>query len=54
MQDSAAVAGLLIAGASLLAVNTTRNPVYDAVGSIVVGNLLGLVHNISTCQFCAP
>ncbi|TXG69530.1 hypothetical protein EZV62_004465 [Acer yangbiense] len=42
-EDSAAVAGLLVAGASLLAVNTTRNPVYDAVGSIVVGNLLGLV-----------
>ncbi|KAK3219093.1 hypothetical protein Dsin_013063 [Dipteronia sinensis] len=42
-EDSAAVAGLLVAGASLLAVNTTRNPIYDAVGSIIVGNLLGLV-----------
>ncbi|KAH7510785.1 hypothetical protein JRO89_XSUnG0250900 [Xanthoceras sorbifolium] len=42
-EDGAAVAGLIIAGASLLAVNTTRNPIYDAVGSIIVGNLLGLV-----------
>ena len=45
MQDGAAVAGLAIAGASLVAVNATGNAIYDPVGSIIVGNLLGLVHN---------
>lgn len=43
MQDGAAVAGLLIAGASLVAVNATGNAIYDPVGSIIVGNLLGMV-----------
>ncbi|WCJ28542.1 Zinc transporter 9 [Euphorbia peplus] len=42
-EDGAAVTGLLIAGASLVAVNTTGNAIYDPIGSIVVGNLLGLV-----------
>lgn len=43
MQDGAAVTGLLIAGASLIAVNVTGNAIYDPIGSIVVGNLLGMV-----------
>ncbi|XP_017431123.1 metal tolerance protein C4 isoform X2 [Vigna angularis] len=42
-EDGAAVAGLLIAGASLVAVNVTGNAIYDPIGSIVVGNLLGMV-----------
>ncbi|KAA8541541.1 hypothetical protein F0562_022693 [Nyssa sinensis] len=42
-EDSAAVTGLLIAAASLVAVNTTGNAIYDPIGSIVVGNLLGMV-----------
>ncbi|XP_030461597.1 metal tolerance protein C4 [Syzygium oleosum] len=42
-EDGAAVTGLLIAGASLVAVNTTGNPIYDPIGSIIVGNLLGMV-----------
>lgn len=43
MQDGAAVTGLVIAAASLVAVNTTGNAIYDPIGSIVVGNLLGMV-----------
>ena len=43
VQDGAAVTGLLIAGASLVAVNTTGNAIYDPIGSIIVGNLLGMV-----------
>lgn len=42
-QDGAAVAGLAIAAASLVAVRITGNPIYDPIGSIVVGNLLGMV-----------
>ncbi|CAN1298811.1 Metal tolerance protein C4 [Linum perenne] len=42
-EDGAAVTGLVIAGASLVAVNVTGNPIYDPIGSIVVGNLLGMV-----------
>ncbi|XP_015938018.1 metal tolerance protein C4 [Arachis duranensis] len=42
-EDGAAVTGLLIAGASLIAVNVTGNAIYDPIGSIVVGNLLGMV-----------
>ncbi|GMH03862.1 hypothetical protein Nepgr_005701 [Nepenthes gracilis] len=42
-EDGAAVTGLAIAAASLVAVNATGNPVYDPIGSIIVGNLLGLV-----------
>ncbi|KAE9616339.1 hypothetical protein Lal_00017453 [Lupinus albus] len=42
-EDGAAVTGLLIAGASLVAVNITGNAIYDPIGSIVVGNLLGMV-----------
>ncbi|WMV22574.1 hypothetical protein MTR67_015959 [Solanum verrucosum] len=40
MKDGASVAGLVIAGASLVAVNITGNPIYDP---IIVGNLLGMV-----------
>lgn len=43
VQDGAAVTGLAIAAASLVAVKITGNPIYDPIGSIVVGNLLGMV-----------
>eukprot|EP00268_Persea_americana_P058629 TRINITY_DN710_c0_g1_i4.p1 TRINITY_DN710_c0_g1~~TRINITY_DN710_c0_g1_i4.p1 ORF type:complete len:465 (+),score=96.21 TRINITY_DN710_c0_g1_i4:198-1592(+) len=42
-EDGAAVTGLAIAAASLVAVNKTGNAIYDPIGSIVVGNLLGMV-----------
>ncbi|KAM0939325.1 putative cation efflux protein [Dioscorea sansibarensis] len=42
-EDSAAVTGLAIAAASLVAVNATGNAIYDPIGSIIVGNLLGMV-----------
>ncbi|KAL6996130.1 Metal tolerance protein C4 [Sarracenia purpurea var. burkii] len=42
-EDGAAVTGLLIAAASLVAVNKTGNAIYDPIGSIIVGNLLGMV-----------
>lgn len=43
MEDGAAVTGLFIAGAALVAVNVTGNPIYDPVGSILIGNLLGMI-----------
>jgi zinc transporter 9 len=43
LEDSAAVLGLLIAGASIALTRLTGDPVYDGVGSILVGLLLGLV-----------
>ena len=43
MKDGAAVAGLVIASMSLIAVSITGNPIYDPIGSILVGNLLGMV-----------
>eukprot|EP00250_Pteridium_aquilinum_P014727 c22160_g1_i1 orf=466-2082(-) len=43
MEDGAAVTGLMIAGMSLVAVSMTGNPIYDPIGSILVGNLLGIV-----------
>nr|CAB3486625.1 unnamed protein product [Digitaria exilis] len=43
LQDGAAVTGLAIAAASLVAVQTTGNAIYDPIGSIIVGNLLGMV-----------
>lgn len=46
MQDGAAVTGLAIAGASLVAVHYTGNAMYDPIGSILVGNLLGMVKRI--------
>lgn len=42
-EDGAAVTGLAIAAASLVAVNATGNAIYDPIGSIIVGNLLGMV-----------
>ncbi|KAK9141468.1 hypothetical protein Syun_010868 [Stephania yunnanensis] len=42
-EDGAAVTGLAIAAASLVAVNQTGNAIYDPIGSIIVGNLLGMV-----------
>ncbi|XP_022992431.1 metal tolerance protein C4-like isoform X2 [Cucurbita maxima] len=41
-QDGAAVTDLIVAAASLVAVSTTGNAIYDPVGSVVVGNLLGM------------
>lgn len=43
LQDGAAVTGLAIAATSLVAVQMTGNAMYDPIGSIIVGNLLGLV-----------
>ncbi|KAD2394000.1 hypothetical protein E3N88_40977 [Mikania micrantha] len=42
-EDGAAVTGLLIAATSLVAVKMTGNPIYDPIGSIIVGHLLGVV-----------
>ncbi|CAM8953871.1 unnamed protein product [Rhodiola kirilowii] len=42
-EDGAAVTGLLVAAASLVAVHKTGNAIYDPIGSIVVGNILGMV-----------
>ncbi|GAQ84389.1 hypothetical protein KFL_001870105 [Klebsormidium nitens] len=41
MEDGAAVIGLGVAAAALVATHATGNPVYDAIGSIGVGVLLG-------------
>jgi zinc transporter 9 len=43
VEDSAAVSGVLIAGASLYMTHYTGNPIYDAIGSISIGGLLGIV-----------
>jgi zinc transporter 9 len=43
LEDSAAVLGLLIAGAGILLTHLTDNAVFDSIGSILVGVLLGLV-----------
>lgn len=43
MEDGAAVTGLGIAAASMAAVHLTGNHIYDAVGSLAVGGLLGVV-----------
>ncbi|BBN11950.1 solute carrier family 30 (zinc transporter), member 9 [Marchantia polymorpha subsp. ruderalis] len=41
MEDGAAVTGLGIAACALAAAHYTGNPMWDPIGSIVVGNLLG-------------
>jgi solute carrier family 30 (zinc transporter), member 9 len=43
LEDGVAVLGLVLASASISATYVTGNPAWDAVGSIVVGVLLGLV-----------
>ena len=42
-EDGAAVLGLVVAAASLLASEATGNAVYDAAGSVAVGSILGAV-----------
>eukprot|EP00191_Tetraselmis_sp_GSL018_P006581 CAMPEP_0177610112 /NCGR_PEP_ID=MMETSP0419_2-20121207/19560_1 /TAXON_ID=582737 /ORGANISM="Tetraselmis sp., Strain GSL018" /LENGTH=475 /DNA_ID=CAMNT_0019105305 /DNA_START=404 /DNA_END=1832 /DNA_ORIENTATION=+ len=41
MEDAAAVTGIIIAGVCTTAAHVTGNCVYDAIGSIAVGTLLG-------------
>ncbi|KAH8932155.1 hypothetical protein BDL97_19G058600 [Sphagnum fallax] len=43
MEDGAAVAGLAVAGLALAAVEFTGQRIWDPIGSIVVGQLLGVV-----------
>ncbi|XP_076817753.1 proton-coupled zinc antiporter SLC30A9, mitochondrial-like [Clavelina lepadiformis] len=43
LEDSAAVLGVGIAGAALAMTHYAANPVYDAIGSIAIGGLLGAV-----------
>lgn len=43
LEDGAAVLGLLLAAAGIVLAYVTQNPVWDAIGSIIVGLLLGFV-----------
>lgn len=42
-EDTAAVIGVMIALIALGAAHITRSPVYDAVGSLLIGGLLGII-----------
>lgn len=43
LEDSAAVLGVLIAMASLGLVQVTHNPIWDAIGTLTIGVLLGFI-----------
>ena len=43
LEDGAAVTGVLIAAACVAATYVTGNPVFDALGSIVIGVMLGVI-----------
>lgn len=43
LEDSAAVTGVLIALGAVVATKVTHNPYWDAIGSLTIGALLGLV-----------
>eukprot|EP00731_Ephydatia_muelleri_P038105 Em0655g4a len=43
LEDGAAITGIFVATISLMLAHLTLNPVYDAVGSITIGGLLGAV-----------
>ena len=41
MEDTAAVAGVIVAGACMGLTTLTGSPVPDAVGSLIIGGILG-------------
>jgi len=43
LEDSGAVLGILVASACLIASNMTKNPIWDSMGSIIIGVLMGAV-----------
>ncbi|NVB41719.1 cation diffusion facilitator family transporter [Pseudenhygromyxa sp. WMMC2535] len=43
LEDSVATAGVLVAGLAIWLTEFTQNPVYDAIGALIVGAMLGLV-----------
>ena len=43
LEDSAALAGLLVAAICIGLAVSTRNPLWDGVGSMVIGTILGIV-----------
>lgn len=43
LEDIAAVGGVIIAGSCIYLTHITGNPLYDAVGSLMIGSLLGVV-----------